>query len=203
MTGEELERAVVQLQDRQAILDCLMNYSRGVDRLDRELLLSVYHEDAIDDHGMFVGNREEFADWVVEMHSSTHLSHQHCLFNHTCDLHGDVAHTETYYMFVGMNRQGEPLVMSGGRYLDRFEKRNGRWAIAARLCVRDWAPLPEQPDFDDPSTLTAIRAVLPPAVQEFMRSGPKVTRDRTDPSYDRPLTVDPERLRRSRQLRHS
>jgi hypothetical protein len=201
MTGEELERAVVELRDRRAILDCLMNYSRGVDRLDRELLISVYHEDAIDDHGMFVGNREEFADWVVEMHSSTHLSHQHCLLNHTCDLDGDVAHTETYYMFVGMNRQGEPLVMSGGRYLDRFEKRAGRWAIAARLCVRDWAPLPEQPDFDDPSTLTAIRAVLPPTVQEFMRTGRRVTRDRRDPSYDRPLTVDPERLRRSRALR--
>jgi hypothetical protein len=201
MTGEEVEQAVVALQDRQAILDCLMTYSRGVDRLDRELLLSVYHEDAIDDHGMFVGNREEFADWVVQMHSSAHLSHQHCLFNHTCDLEGDVAHTETYYMFVGMNRVGEPLVLSGGRYLDRFEKREGRWAIAQRICVRDWAPLPEQPDFDDPSTLTAIRAVLPPAVREFMRTGPKVARDRRDPSYDRPLTVEPERLRRSQELR--
>jgi SnoaL-like domain len=201
MTVEELERAVIELADRQAILDCLMTYSRGVDRLDRELLRSVYHDDAIDDHGMFVGDREEFADWVVQMHSSTHLSHQHCLFNHTCDLDGDVAHTETYYMFVGMNREGEPLVMSGGRYIDRFEKRAGRWAIAARVCVRDWAPLAERPDFDDPSTMTAIRAVLPPAVREFMATGPRVTRDRQDPSYDRPLKVDQERLRRSRELR--
>jgi hypothetical protein len=201
MTAEELERAVIELQDRQAILDCLMTYSRGVDRLDRELIRSVYHDDAIDDHGMFVGDGEEFADWVIGMHSSTHLSHQHCLFNHFCDLDGDVAHTETYYMFVGMNREGEPLVMSGGRYIDRFERRDGRWAVAARLCVRDWAPLPERPDFDDPSTLTAIRAVLPTAVREFMAGGPKVTRDRHDPSYDRPLKVDQERLRRSRELR--
>ena len=43
-----------------------------------------------------------------------------------------------------------------------------------------------QPDFDDPSTLTAIRAVLPPEVQEFMRTGSRVTHDRRDPSYDRP-----------------
>ena len=203
MTAAELERAVAELADRQAILDCMMRYSRGVDRLDRELLLSVYHDDAIDDHGMFVGEREEFADWVVEMHSSTHLSHQHCLFNHHCDLDGDVAHTETYYMFVGMNRQGEPMVSSGGRYIDRFEKRHGRWAIAARVCVRDWAPLPTQPDFADPSTLTAIRAILPPAVREFMASGPKVSRDRDDPSYERPLKVDQERLRRSRVLRRA
>lgn len=202
MTTEELERTVLELRDRQAILDCLMRYARGVDRLDRELLLSAYHDDAIDDHGMFVGNREDFADWVAQMHSSTHLSHQHCLFNHSCELDGDVAHTETYYMFVGMNRQGDTLSMSGGRYLDRFERRDGRWAIAARVCVRDWAPLPERPDFDDPSTLTAIRAVLPPAVCEFMATGPRVSRDPSDPSYDRPLTIEPERLRRSRDLRH-
>ena len=201
MTPDELERTVRELADRQAILDCLMNYSRGVDRLDRELLLSCYHEDAVDDHGMFVGDREEFADWVVGMHSGTHLSHQHCLFNHSCDLDGDVAHTETYYMFAGMNRVGTPLVTSGGRYVDRFEKRDGRWAIADRVCIRDWAPLDEPPDPEDPSTLTAIRAALPPAVLAFMRGGPLPTRDRNDPSYARPLTTDPERLKLGRELR--
>ena len=100
---EELEAAVVRLQDRQSISDCLSRYSRAVDRLDRELLLSVYHEDAIDDHGVFVGGPEAFADWVIAMHTATHLSHQHCIFNSTVDLDGDVAHVESYYMFVGMN----------------------------------------------------------------------------------------------------
>jgi len=191
---QSLERTVRELRDRQEILDCLMRYSRGVDRLDRELLLSVYHEDAVDDHGMFVGGPEEFADWVVGMHGSTHLSHQHCLFNHTCELDGDVAHAETYYMFAGMNREGAPLSMSGGRYLDRFERRDGRWAIAARVCVRDWAPLDTQPDPADPSTMTAIRHALPPAVLAFMRTGPLPARDRSDPSYDRPLRIDPDRV---------
>ena len=118
MTHEELVQTVSILQDRQAINDCLMRYSRGVDRLDRELLLSVYHEDAIDDHGVFVGNPEQFADWVVAMHTATHLSHQHCIFNISVDLQGDQAHVESYYMFVGLNRTGTPLAMSGGRYLD-------------------------------------------------------------------------------------
>jgi hypothetical protein len=199
--ADELEHTVRQLRDRQEILDCLMRYSRGVDRLDRELLLSVYHPDAVDDHGMFVGNPEEFADWVVGMHGGTHLSHQHSLFNHTCDLDGDIAHTETYYMFCGMNRAGPPLSMSGGRYLDRFERRDGRWAIAARVCVRDWAPLDAPPDPEDPSTMTAIRASLPPAVLEFMRTGPVPTRDGRDPSYDRPLRIEPERVRGGRALR--
>ncbi|MBW0103449.1 nuclear transport factor 2 family protein [Pseudonocardia sp. KRD-291] len=193
MTPEELERAVVELRDRQAIHDCLMTYSRAIDRLDRELLLSVYHPDAIDDHGVFVGSAEEFADWAIDMHTKTHLSHQHCVFNCTVDLRGDVAHTESYYMFVGMNRAGEPLAMSGGRYVDRLEKRDGRWAIAARVCVRDWAPLDEIPASLDASAMTVVKDLDDRTVQ-LMRSGAQPRRDRSDVSYRRPLTVDPTRV---------
>jgi len=137
MSLEELERTVGELKDRAEIHQCLMNYSRAVDRLDRELLMTVYHPDAIDDHGIFVGGPEEFADWAIDMHTQTHLSHQHCQFNSTVELDSDVAHAETYFMFVGLNRQGTPLAMSGGRYIDRLGKRGGRWAIVERICVRD------------------------------------------------------------------
>jgi ketosteroid isomerase-like protein len=192
MSPDELERAVVELQDRQAIQDCLMTYSRAVDRLDRELLLSVYHDDAIDDHGVFVGTPEEFADWAIAMHTATHLSHQHCIFNSTCDLDGDVAHAETYYMFVGLNRRGTPFAMSGGRYIDRLEKRDGRWAIALRICVRDWAPLTETPETLDQASLTVVKG-LDERTKELMRTGAQPARDRTDPSYERPLAIDPAR----------
>ncbi|OLT16190.1 hypothetical protein BJF78_14870 [Pseudonocardia sp. CNS-139] len=188
-----MERAVAELQDRQAIHDCLMTYSRAVDRLDRELLLSVYHPDAIDDHGVFVGGPEEFADWAFAMHRATHLSHQHCVLNHTCELDGDVAHTETYYLFVGMNRAGTPLAMSGGRYLDRLEKRAGRWAIAVRVCVRDWAPLPEVPERLDAAAMTVVKD-LDDRTTQLLRSGAQPRRDRDDASYRRPLHVDPARL---------
>jgi hypothetical protein len=193
MTPEELERAVVELRDRQAIHDCLMTYSRAIDRLDRELLLSVYHPGAIDDHGVFVGSAEEFADWAIAMHTKTHLSHQHCVFNYTVDLAGDVAHTETYYMFVGMNREGAPLAMSGGRYVDRLEKRDGRWAIATRVCVRDWAPLDEIPASLDASAMTVVKDLDDQTVQ-LMRAGAQPSRDRSDLSYRRPLAVDPARV---------
>ncbi len=185
MTSEELEAAVRVLQDRQAIQDCLMTYSRAVDRLDRELLLSVYHADATDDHGVFVGSPEEFADWAIAMHTATHLSHQHCIFNYTVDLQGDVAHTEAYYMFVGLNRTGRPYTMTGGRYLDRFERRDGRWAIAARICVRDWTQLTEIPAHLDQAAMTA--APLTPEITALIRAGAQISRDRDDVSYQRPL----------------
>lgn len=194
MDRNELERSVTELRDREEIYQCLTRYARGIDRLDRELLISAYHEDAIDDHGMFVGGPHEFADWAMAMHASTHVSQQHCLLNHTCELAGVVAHAETYFLFAGMNRSGPPLALSGGRYIDRFEKRDGRWAIAERVCLRDWAPLDEVPDMDDPSTLTAIRSTLPPSVRELMASGLRSRRDRSDPSYDRPLLVPPSRV---------
>jgi hypothetical protein len=187
METKNLEAMVQELYDRQAIRDCLMTYSRGVDRLDRELILSVYHDDATDDHGAFVGGPVEFADWVIAMHTATHMSHQHCQFNSTCDLQGDVAHTETYYMFVGINQKGTPLAMSGGRYIDRLEKRNGRWAIAARLCVRDWAPLATIPETLDQAALTVVQ--LDESTKAKIRGGAKPARDRTDPSYQRPLPV--------------
>ena len=197
MTPEELERTVAMLADRQAIHDCLMRYSRGVDRLDRELILSCYHPDAVDDHGVFIGDRDEFAGWVIAMHTATHVLHQHAIFNVFVDLDGDAAHTESYYMFVGLNRKGAPLAMSGGRYLDRFEKRDGRWAIAARVCIRDWAPLTEIPEPLDQSQMTVVKA-LPEHIRELMRTGPQPARDRTDPSYDRPLRIDPARVERAR-----
>lgn len=192
MTDEE-RHMLRQLSDRQAIHDCLMTYSRAVDRLDRDLLLSVYHADAVDDHGSFVGGPEAFADWAIALHTKLHLSHQHCQFNATVDLDGDTAHAETYFMFVGMNRAGDPLAMTGGRYIDRLEKRDGRWAIAARLCVRDWAPLKAIPDTLDQTTMTVVQ--MDEATRARIRAGAQPARDRSDPSYDRPLTIDSSRLR--------
>ena len=39
-----------ELCDRAEILDCMHRYARGMDRLDRTLLRSAYHDGAIDDH---------------------------------------------------------------------------------------------------------------------------------------------------------
>ena len=48
---EKTERALRVLLDKQEIHEVLMRYCRGIDRCDAELLHSVYHPDATDDHG--------------------------------------------------------------------------------------------------------------------------------------------------------
>ena len=189
----DLARKVGELCDREAIRQCIHRYARGVDRFDRELILSAFHPDALDEHGKFVGTREEFVDWALGQHGGAHLSHQHCLLNHSCELDGDTAHAETYFMFVSMNRAGRPVTIGGGRYVDRLERRDGDWRIAVRVCLRDWSQMDERPDMDDLSSFTSTRALLSEVERAFMNAGRRPARDRSDPSYDRPLRVDPAR----------
>lgn len=54
---ERTERKLLDRLDRAEIQDCLTRYVRGMDRLDRELARSAFHEGAIDDHVGFVGDR--------------------------------------------------------------------------------------------------------------------------------------------------
>ncbi len=174
----ELEAMIRELHDRQAIRDVVNRYSRGVDRQDRELLLSCYHPDAIDDHGMFVGPASEFFDWTDPSHLFMFRTHQHVVANHSCELDGETAHCETYYFFAGMTREGNQLALSGGRYIDRMEKRGGQWRIAARKCVVEWG---------------SENMVIPEMAEVYAAVG-TVARDKTDCSYDRPLAIDLTRI---------
>ena len=193
MDLEAMQAALTELADREAIRQCLTNYARAVDRNDRALLERVYHPDAIDDHGVFIGARDEFIDWWFTQ-ADQHLSCQHCVYNMTIELEGEVAHTETYYMFVGMEATGTPFIMSGGRYIDRLEKREGHWAIAARKCIRDWVPRTERPASIDQSSLTSGGGFLGEREMALLSTCSQATRDARDPSYERPLVVDPARL---------
>ena len=198
---EQLQREIQDLRDRERIKDCIYRYCRGADRLDREVMLSAYHPDAIDEHGKFVGTAAEFVDWALAQHIDAHLSTQHFVGNHLCEIDGDVAHAETYFMFVAMNKRGKIMQMNGGRYIDRFERRNGNWAIAYRICLRDWANLDERPDMNDLTSFTSTRAILSDEVRAFMNGGPASRRDRTDPSYQRPLRADFDRVEACKQLK--
>jgi hypothetical protein len=108
------------------------------------------------------------------MHEEGQILTHHDVLNVTIELDGDTAHTETYYLFVARNKD-DSLVLAGGRYIDRFEKRDGAWKIALRTNAIEWACMP--PTIPIPFS----------DVADLYGNGAPA-RDRTDPSYRRPLT---------------
>lgn len=173
----DLEQFVRDQKDKAEILDRIMTYCKGIDRLDRDLLVSVYHPDALDDHGIFVGPVDQYFDWIIDFHRTHQQRTMHSITTHFCELDGDTAHTETYFLYRALNRKPPYFNMAVGRYLDRFEKRDGCWKIAHRVCVTDI--LDEQ--FD-------------PNGDVGDANHPRTARDRSDPSFLRPLAVDPARF---------
>lgn len=172
---EALAADVRYLKDRAGILDCMNRYTRGADRLDRELILSAYHPDATDDRGAFTGGREARVDWLFQYLSN--LDHTtHHISNFTIDITGDVAHCESYVLTTLLPRGSAEATIGTARYIDRMERRNGEWRIAHREAVMDFMiTVPTAPMH--PNVLTGAR-------------------DRGDRSYARPLELTPEALAR-------
>jgi hypothetical protein len=169
-----MDARLEQLLHRQDILACLNRFSRGMDRFDRELFLSAFHTDAVIAAGPFVGDPVALYDWASKLHDHGQSATHHNLLNHTCDLNGDVAHTETYYLFVGRNRD-ETNWIAGGRYIDRLERREGGWKIALRTNAIEWSGMVP--------TLPIPFADVPGI---DLNGAP--SRSQQDPSYQRPLT---------------
>ncbi|MCP5401483.1 MAG: nuclear transport factor 2 family protein [Novosphingobium sp.] len=164
-----------ELLDRQDIFDCIKRVSRGIDRFDRELFLSAYHDDALIDAGTFVESAQKVCDGGMALHDQGQTATIHHLTNHTCDLDGDTAHTETYFLYVGNNRDGT-VWAAGGRYADRLERREGEWKIAFRYTIIEWS-----------GKVDPVEVPLAQNVPDIHGNGVP-SRSREDPTYRRPLT---------------
>lgn len=122
---------------REAIREAAFRYARGVDRLDVELMKSAYWPDATDDHGRFVGNGWEFAERVVGTHDRW-LTTMHGNLQHAIEFDDDThARGEIYNVTYLVPRDGGPWSVWLGRYLDRYERRDGEWRISHRICVHE------------------------------------------------------------------
>ena len=66
----------------------MLRYCRGIDRLDLELVRSCYHADATDEHGTFIGTRDEYVDWVAGV-LTRFTGTMHVVANQLVELDGD------------------------------------------------------------------------------------------------------------------
>ena len=129
------------IADRIAIRDVLDRYCRGIDRLDADLVNSVYWDEAIDDHGIYKGPGKDFAAFVIPMLREHFTGTMHALNQSLIELDGARARAETYfsaYHWRG-DRGSQGIEIVGGRYVDVLEERGGEWRIRDRVVIIEWA----------------------------------------------------------------
>ncbi|MEJ1963708.1 MAG: nuclear transport factor 2 family protein [Gammaproteobacteria bacterium] len=188
-----LQARVNYLTDRQDIADTLQRYIRGIDRHDKDLARSAFWPEARINLGTALG-RDEYIDHE-EAALAAYASHQHHITGQTVDLQGNTAHVESYVFFfalprdrhtdaVGRATPGHALVsektrVGSGRYIERWEKRNGEWKILVREYAHDLSVDAETVDY----------CGTRPCIGRW---------DRDDLSYMRPLQPQTDEQRRAR-----
>lgn len=145
MTTTSTDQLTLAIANHQAITDQIYSYCRAMDRIDHQLGYSIWHEYGTAHYGpMFSGTGRGFIDWVCEQHSGM-LSHSHQVSNILIQLDGDKAGSESYVTAALRFRQDSKLmqVTAKGRYVDRWSRRDGRWAIDHRIYIQDFDEMHE------------------------------------------------------------
>jgi len=135
------------LLDKQEITELVHSYCNAADRHDHDKMRTLYHEDAVDDHGAFFkGLAMEFIDALPAIQAPMLILH-HNVTTVNLAVEGSYAEGEIYVLaFHQVQTGGEPVdLLIGGRYFDKYEKRAGVWKFSHRAVVADWAT------FNDPS----------------------------------------------------
>lgn len=202
MNEQIIDAQLQALIDRQEIEQVLKLYCRAIDRLDMELLKSIYHPEGTDDHGSYCGNAHGFADYIMPAMRESITDGMHTVTHCTIDLDGDFATCESYYWAYQQTKGGYEWIKDffgetyaskarlegtidgahdyycGGRYIDLFERRDGQWKILRRKITNEWNDI-----------RPANRIISEGHVAVFNLPG---RRDRQDPVY---LNTVPSGLR--------
>ena len=141
MADQDLMARMERVIDENDIRHVLTRYCRGIDRRQYDLVRSCYHPDAMDEHGDFRGNVDEFIA-MIGKNVPRYQSTNHFMGNLSIEVDGSKARSEAYTIaFHRLAPRGEEPARDHivcFRYVDDFEKRHGEWRIAHRVCTFDW-----------------------------------------------------------------
>ena len=101
----------------------------------------------------------------------------HSIALHRCKISTTLAIVAMLSACATTSADNAPLtgyLFAGGRYVDRLEKRGGEWKIANRYCIVEWSG-------------TINPGPIPYADIPDVHASGIPSRDRSDPSYARPL----------------
>ena len=139
-----------------AVTAALTAYCRGVDRRDWDLVAAAFHEDAIDDHGVFAGPVDQLIAWMQERHGAI-TSSMHVLGQSYRHMTSDRSVAAETYCVVYQTHRGEAARQTTGttlpddhaasespadvqvqvrcRYLDEVTLVDDVWRIARRTVI--------------------------------------------------------------------
>ena len=155
-----------QMLEEWRIRNVLLRYCRAADRLDFEGMRALYHDDAVDNHGMYKGPADGMIEFIkgTTGEGSPIKMTQHNLGNVIVDLDGDKALVESYCLvYHGLETPEGPVSeLVGCRSVDRMEKRKGKWGVIDRRIVWDFSltqpgTQPFWENFEDKGFLLGVR----------------------------------------------
>jgi ketosteroid isomerase-like protein len=165
------EALLQEMLDEFALRKLVHAYCRAVDRGDLATLRELYHHDATDAHGAFSTGTVD--DFLGELAASRPYirTMQHNITTVNFAIDGNTAEGEVYtiatHTFSAKDRDVDVAI--GGRYLDKYEKRDDTWKIIERAIVTDWAHI------NDPSLVDLSH----PITRDTLKGSP----DAEDPSH--------------------
>ena len=161
--------ALQAMLDKHALHELVLTYCRAADRRDFRLMRSLYHDDAIDDHGaMFSGPVDDFIAWIPSVMAGFEAT-AHSVSNALFVVDGDKANGEIYaHAYHRTHPPDAQEIVIGGRYLDRYERRAGVWKFIHRSLALDWCN---------------VRPVNPEDYRQFAAGAALGQASAEDPSY--------------------
>ena len=133
-----------QLSSKDEITGALLRYTRGIDRLDGDLVLSAFHPGAMCvDYGAEPMAIEDFVTYAIPRLGAAYSATQHRVSNISIDFdEGNRAAICEAYVLAFHVQPGDDVTKLhtfNGRYIDRFERRVDGWKIATRTLRVDWS----------------------------------------------------------------
>jgi hypothetical protein len=199
-----LEAAVASMAAYEGVWENELQYTRGLDRHDETLIRNSFWADAQASYGTLV-EIEGLAAWANESHTNS-AAHQHHVTGLSLDVDGDTAHEEGYILYSsdmprnkavdtpgvptpGRAVTGSFATLGTGRYVNRYERRDGDWRMIVHEYVHDVSLRLETVDLCatgcigtwDKSDISYMRPLQPLSVEERRRRADQSTMPHAPP----------------------
>ena len=138
-----------ELSQRAEIVDALLSYTRGIDRLDKESVIAAFHPGAtLNNYGSDPMPIEDFVEYALPSLEQRYSATQHRVSNIRIEIKEDKALVESYVLayHVKLSESSKQLHTFNGRYVDTFTLLDGHWKISERFLRNDWSKVEDITD---------------------------------------------------------